>query len=74
MKPNPYLIGKVPLFDPCITCLVKVVCNELCKPKILFDSVNPCKTKEIRIRTKRGGILCKNGSLENYGNKSETKI
>lgn len=38
MKPinESYLIGEIPLFDPCAKCIVKVCCTRICKEKILF--------------------------------------
>ena len=32
----PYIIGDIPIFDPCKECLVKVVCTKLCIPKMMF--------------------------------------
>lgn len=35
-KLSPYAIGKPPIFDPCIKCLVKVCCSQICRPKLMF--------------------------------------
>ena len=48
-----YLMGVgCPLHDPCKECLVKVMCEDLCDPKIVYDLKHP-KPKNIKIKVKR---------------------
>lgn len=54
MEPSPYLVGDVPVIDPCGKCLVKVVCTELCKEKILWNRANPKVIREIRVKVGKG--------------------
>lgn len=51
-NPNAYIIGPCPLFDPCKECLVKMMCDTLCDPKIIYDLKHP-KPKNIKVKVKR---------------------
>jgi len=47
-----YTIGKPPVLDPCLECIIKINCSERCKDKILWVIDNPTK-KSSRIKLKR---------------------
>jgi hypothetical protein len=53
MQPNPYIIGDIPIVDPCKKCLIKVMCHDLCKSKILWLQENPPKISKVRIKVRR---------------------
>ena len=54
MRLTSYIIGDVPLFDPCDRCLIVTTCSEQCKDKIIYDKNNPKKqTMKFKIKRKR---------------------
>jgi len=49
-----YMIGKAPVLDPCLECIIKVTCSERCKDKILWIVNNPKKPcSRIKLRRKK---------------------
>jgi len=53
MQPNPYIIGDIPIFDPCKKCLIKTICRDFCKSKVLWLQENPAKVSKVRIIVRR---------------------
>ncbi len=50
---SPYLIGKPPIINPCLNCVVSVMCSAECRDKLLWDRGNP-KKKPNTFKLKRG--------------------
>jgi hypothetical protein len=49
-KLSPYSIGETPCFDPCLTCLVKSCCSEICDARLRWFMKNvKSKKKPIKI-------------------------
>jgi len=46
---SPYSIGTTPIFDPCLKCLVKACCSEICTPRMRWWYENK-KPTPVKIR------------------------
>ena len=51
-KLSPYTIGKSPVIDPCINCVISMMCSEKCDPKLLYDRDNK-KPKPIKMKIRK---------------------
>lgn len=36
-KTRPYILGDEPHRDPCTECIIKIVCNDSCQARILWN-------------------------------------
>jgi hypothetical protein len=58
-KLNPYSIGETPTFDPCLKCLVKACCSEICDSRLrwFMKNVKSQQIPTIIKLNKRGKLI-----------------